>query len=128
MYKTTVFLCLLLLTACQLPNTVPPSEKQSNTVEAINNSQLWAGVLEKAEVNSYMYGTHVLNGYPLSGDTATFGKTTPFAISSKAIDLDGWVGKKVIVMGKLVDGYPVENGPPFIEVHQIEEDQKIKTQ
>lgn len=63
-----------------------------------------SGVLEKLEVTTFQYGTHYLSGY---------------ALISKTIELDSFVNKNVSVIGTLIDGYPMDGGPEFIEVIEV---------
>jgi hypothetical protein len=69
-----------------------------------------AGIIKKQGVTSYMYGTHVLvneNGRTL------------YALKSDRINLDPYVGRKVTVYGELMKGYPVENGPNYLNVGSL---------
>jgi hypothetical protein len=69
------------------------------------------GIIKKAGTTSYMYGTHIL----INAD----GKTL-YALKSDNLKLDDFVGKKVTVKGELVQGYPVDFGPNFLNVMRIE--------
>lgn len=89
---------------------------------------MWSGVLTKADVTSYQYGTHQLKGTALDGNPDNVGKEILFAIKSDNINLDEWIGKNIIITGTKVEGYPVENGPEFINVTAIENDQEVKAQ
>jgi len=70
------------------------------------------GTIQKQGMTAYQYGTHVLK------DSS---KKTLYALTSKSLKLDSFVGKQVTVTGKLVDGYPVDGGPKFMEVTDVEE-------
>lgn len=70
------------------------------------------GILSKPQVTTWMYGSYQLAG---------------FALNSDSVLLDGYLGKAIIVIGKPVAGYPVENGPYLLDVQQIQLDQKINT-
>ena len=72
-------------------------KKEPNQVEA-------TGVLQVQGITTYQYGTHVIPGY---------------ALRSGTIDLDQYVGQTVTVRGHLIDGYPVENGPDYMEVEEV---------
>lgn len=76
----------------------------SRTVSAV-------GIIEKQGITIYMYGTHVL-----INDN---GKTL-YAVKSGSINLDKYIGKKVTIKGFFIKGYPVDNGPYFINVKAIE--------
>lgn len=85
----------------------------------------WAGVLQKQGMTSYQYGTHILNGMALSGKPDQ--PETTFALrAGKKINLNKYAGKKVIITGKKVEGYPLELGPELIEVSAIELDKVVK--
>lgn len=68
------------------------------------------GIVEKQGITTYMYGTHVL--------VNEHGKTL-YALRSKAVNLDKFVGKKVLVEGDLIHGYPVDFGPDYLDVKSI---------
>ncbi|MEW6470446.1 MAG: hypothetical protein AB1458_16150 [Bacteroidota bacterium] len=70
------------------------------------------GMLYEQGHTVYQYGTHILtdeNGH------------TSFALSSKEVDLGAYIGKKVKIKGKLYRDYPIDGGPPFMEVLYIKE-------
>jgi hypothetical protein len=69
------------------------------------------GTIQKQGITTYMYGTHVLlddNGRTL------------YALRSDSIDLNKYVNRKVTVKGYLVNGYPVDSGPNYLNVKFIE--------
>ena len=71
------------------------------------------GMLEKLGLTTYMYGTHAIT------DEAS---GTRFALKSTAdgcVDLDSYVGQRVAVSGWVVPGYPVDGGPPLLEVTEV---------
>jgi hypothetical protein len=71
------------------------------------------GIIKKQGMTSYMYGTHVLvneNGRTL------------YALKSDRINLDPYVGRKVTVSGELIKGYPVENGPNYLNVESLRDE------
>ena len=74
-------------------------------------SQTATGRLEEAGITTFQYGTHLL----VSPD----GESLLWALKSGGPDLDAWTGKMVTVTGVVVPGYPVENGPPYLEVTGI---------
>lgn len=63
------------------------------------------GTIQQQGITTYQYGTHVITGY---------------ALRSSNIDLDNYIGQTVTVIGHLVEGYPIEGGPDYIEVEEIE--------
>ena len=69
-----------------------------------------SGTVRRRGFTSYMYGTHLLvdrRGHTL------------YALKSDSIRLDRYIGKEVTVSGKLVEGYPLEGGPPFLNVVSV---------
>jgi len=69
------------------------------------------GFLKKQGITTYMYGTHVLlddNGWTL------------YALRSNAIDLNKYINLKVTVRGSLIDGYPLDFGPNYLNVKSME--------
>lgn len=68
------------------------------------------GILKKAGMTAFQYGTHLLR----SGGTT-------YALESKGLRLDRFVGKNVSITGQKVNGYPLEGGPELIRVKSIEE-------
>ncbi|MCJ7812770.1 hypothetical protein MUP95_05555 [bacterium] len=69
-----------------------------------------SGIIKKQGMTGYMYGTHVLkndNGITL------------YALRSNNIDLDDYIDLKETVKGDLIDGYPVDGGPDYLDVKLI---------
>jgi hypothetical protein len=69
------------------------------------------GTIQKQGITTYMYGTHVLlddNGRTL------------YALRSDNIDLNKYINRKVIIRGYLVNGYPIDFGPHYLNVKFIE--------
>ena len=58
-----------------------------------------------------MYGDYVLVDHD--------GKTV-CALRKGKTALDSYLGRKVTIIGKPIQGYPVDFGPPYIEVNAIE--------
>ncbi|WP_316788980.1 hypothetical protein [Pedobacter frigoris] len=81
------------------------STKQAGNANLVELS----GKLEEMGMTTFQYGTHKL----VSGD-----KT--YALKSK-LDLNKYLNKNVNVKGTKVSGYPVENGPEFIDVTAVAE-------
>lgn len=99
--------------------------QKSKTGQTKQTKFYWAGVLQKQGMSAYQYGTHILNGKSLSGKPDQ--PETTFALKAgKKINLNKFAGKKVIITGKRVDGYPLESGPELIEVSAIELDKVVK--
>ncbi|HCY76221.1 MAG TPA: hypothetical protein DHV28_09900 [Ignavibacteriales bacterium] len=75
-----------------------------------NNSLNSIGLVHKIEMSSWMYGTHTLddsNGKPL------------YALTSSSVDLNAYENKEVKIFGNLIDGYPVDGGPKYLNVTSI---------
>ena len=66
------------------------------------------GIIREQGVTTYQYGTHILTSNDMT-----------YALRSKAVDLSIYLDQKVTLIGKKVDGYPIEGGPEFIEVLKI---------
>jgi hypothetical protein len=76
-----------------------------------NDSISSFGEIKKIEVSTWQYGTHTLNdseGKPL------------YALKSSSINLGLYEDKVVKILGKKIDGYPVDGGPDYAEVTTIE--------
>ena len=68
------------------------------------------GYIKKAGITSFNYGTHVLVSD--SGELL-------YALKSSIIDLSKYLKGEVSVTGKLVQNYPVDGGPDFLEVSDV---------
>jgi len=100
-FKALLFtaVAVLLITACSVSND--KTDAETGAVEL-------TGVIQQAGMTTYQYGTHTLN----SGEKA-------YALKSSTVDLNKFNGRSVVVKGKKVDGYPVENGPELIDVTEV---------
>ncbi len=87
-----------------------------------------SGTLSKPEVTSYQYGTHLLKGNILDGKPNNLRKVVNFALKSDSQNLDAFIGKKVIITGTKIAGFPIEGGPDYYLVSTIEEDKQINSQ
>ncbi len=68
------------------------------------------GKIEVLEVSTWMYGSHILldeNG------------SSSYALTSDIIDLNKYNNSVVTVYGDLIDGYPVDSGPEYLNVTYI---------
>ncbi|MGY0035666.1 hypothetical protein [Pedobacter sp. NJ-S-72] len=120
--SATVLICLSSSNSFAQKKTTPQKSKMSHTKSA---KSYWAGMLQKKKMSSYQYGTHLLKGKSLSGNPNQ--EEITFALKAgKKINLNKFAGKKVIITGKKVDGYPLESGPDLIEVSAIELDKVVK--
>ena len=95
---------IFLLVACSLFFFSCESSTESNNIQTQN------GLIHKIEASTWMYGTHTLDdssGKPL------------FALTSSTIDLSIYESKQVNISGNLVEGYPVDGGPKYLNVISI---------
>jgi hypothetical protein len=125
--KKAIILTSLLMSLISCTNFKNKNKEISakNSTKIETNTQMWTGIITKLEMSTFQYGTHLLNGIPLDGNPDNVSKSLKFALKSDKVNLDEWIGKKVIITGSKVNGYPVENGPDFINVTAIEVDQRI---
>jgi len=71
------------------------------------------GIVEPQGITSYQYGSHVL-----IDETGV----TRYALrSDDPVMLDEVTGRHVRVHGDMVPGYPVDMGPPLIDVKQVDD-------
>lgn len=92
----SVGLCLILFSAtCQ--NSVP-----QGFVEL-------SGTIEERGITSYQYGTHILEN-----------EKSFYAIKSEHIDLSNYLGETITVKAEKIEGYPVDGGPEYYEVLEVE--------
>jgi hypothetical protein len=75
------------------------------------------GKLKKQGITVYMYGDYVL--------VDRNGKTV-CALRQGKTNLNAYWGHKVTIKGRPIKGYPVDFGPPYIEVNTISLDAKEK--
>lgn len=68
------------------------------------------GVIAQQGMTTYQYGTHVLE------NAENF-----YALKSEVLDLDQYLGRKVKLKAERVEGYPVDTGPVFLNVVEVEE-------
>lgn len=99
MKKIRYLLFLTLLTACGIIS--------NNSADTVSST----GMLQKIEVTSWQYGSFQLNdnnGHPL------------YALKSSKIDLSKFTSQQVKITGIKVKGYPVDGGPVFLNVTNIQ--------
>ena len=70
------------------------------------------GRLVELGMTVWMYGTHGL----VDPDTGEY----LYALTSDSVDLERSEETVVTVRGNLVEGYPVDTGPPYLEVYEVE--------
>src|SRR5690606_5519344 len=72
------------------------------------NSMEITGIIEPVGITTCQYVTHTI-----STDDEFY------ALRSEKIDLAKYEGKKITIMGEKIEGYPLDNGPVFVEVKEI---------
>lgn len=82
---------------------------QKNDYDSKTISQ-YTGFIDKQETTSYQYGTHILNT-----------EAALYALKSETEDLDNYVGETISLTAELVDGYPVDGGPIYLNVIKVQE-------
>ncbi|HET6224902.1 MAG TPA: hypothetical protein VFF27_01395 [Bacteroidia bacterium] len=97
---------LLMLQACKSTGSVTETPRKQGAAISAN------GVLQPQGTTTYQYGSFIL-----IDDT---GKTI-YALKSEVVQLLNYVGKRVTVEGMLVEGYPIEGGPPYLDVVTVQE-------
>lgn len=107
-FKQYSFLSLFLFTVVALPACFA----EKNTTSPSNSNLIVAeGRLEPVQVTSFMYGSHLL--FDDSGNPH-------YALTSKRVDLTDYEGETVRLKGHLKEGYPVDNGPPYLVVTSVD--------
>ncbi len=101
----TLFVLFTLFMSVSLPGCT-----KENTAEIKETYPFqFKGLVKKPEVTTYMYGTHTISNE---------GKT--YALKSSTINLDSYINKTVTVKGTKINGYPVDGGPEYIDVKEVE--------
>lgn len=101
---TSIFLFFLTST-CN--NQKSKTDDKANTTSDLMEI---TGTIEPIGMTTWQYGTHTISN-----------EEDFYALRSGKVDLQNYEGKKVTIKGEKVEGYPVENGPIFIEVTEIKE-------
>ena len=77
-----------------------------------NNSteegNLYTGTIEPTGITTYQYGTHTLQA-----------EDEFYALRSDSVDLSEYEGKQVTIRATKVEGYPVDGGPIYLNVTQV---------
>lgn len=72
--------------------------------------EIYSGTVYPAGITSYQYGTHTL-------ETAS----EMYALKSDSIDLTRYEQKRVQIIANKIEGYPVDNGPVYLNVISIKD-------
>lgn len=83
-------------------------EDNTNSVKQAFSFQ-FKGTVKKPQVTSYMYGTHTISN---EGQT--------YALKSSTVNLDNYINKTITIKGEKIKGYPIDGGPEFIDVKEVE--------
>lgn len=67
-----------------------------------------SGTIQKQGTTTYQYGTHII----ISNDKQ-------YALKSSTLDLNKYLKQNVTIIGEKIAGYPVENGPEYLEVLKV---------
>jgi hypothetical protein len=119
MFSAVLFLFILSSANALEPdkNLTPPNSKPTIPIYNVPKVKVTAtGLIEKMGKTSYMYGTHVLKNL---GFVTGIRDAKSFALKSDNINLNQYIGKEVEVSGELIEGYPVDGGPEYINVKSI---------
>lgn len=68
-------------------------------------------VQEMPEISTWQYGE-----YLLVDDQGN----KQYALRANGVSLGDYVGRRVRISGSLVEGYPVDGGPEFLSVDQVD--------
>jgi len=66
------------------------------------------GVIEKQGMTTYQYGTHVIQE-----------NNVLYALKSSKIDLNTYLNKKVTIIARKIEGYPISGGPLYLSVEKV---------
>jgi len=69
----------------------------------------FTGMILETGITTYQYGSHTISG---NGEF--------YALRSNDLNLDDFVGQEKSVKGNFIDDYPVDGGPEYIEVIEID--------
>lgn len=81
------------------------------TPEANENGNSYTGTIAATGITTYQYGSHTLS----LPNSSVF-----YALRSSSLDLDKHIGKSVKVITTQIEGYPVDGGPLYFEVHSVQ--------
>ena len=93
-----------------------PNKPQSNRLRLKPLQWIVPLVILSALVGGYF----AYQNYMLQKTTREITAPAP-ALSSDAVTLDDYNGKKVEVQGSLKEGYPVDDGPQYMQVVAVKE-------
>jgi len=104
-----LFFVFAILFSCKTKDTNTDKKEELKVLPGYEKKDIVVeGVIQKQSATTYQYGTHVLKA-----------QNAFYALKSKNISLDKYLGKKVKVQGNLIPGYPIEGGPKYINVKKV---------
>lgn len=103
---------IFLIQGCKSTSSAATKSTESSTAHKSAERITAVGSLLPQGTTSYQYGTFIL--------VDQSGKTL-YALKSDAVQLLNYKGKKVSLTGMLIEGYPIEGGPPYLDVLTVEE-------
>lgn len=106
-----LFLAVSLLVTLNGCKSTSPAVTES-TQSATGKTVTAIGMLHPQGTTTYQYGEYVL--------IDENGKTV-YALKSDVVQLLKYAGKKVSIQGVLIADYPIEGGPPYMNVVTVEE-------
>ena len=108
-YIVAIIISSLLFVSCKTTTVTKPEAGSSKKLETkIKQNLAIKGTVKKQELTTYQYGSHTFT---------TESKT--YALQSKTVNLDDFVGKEITILGEKIDGYPLSGGPEYIKVLKI---------
>lgn len=82
----------------------------SNSLAKETTEITTVGILQKQGSTAYQYGTHILVDK----------NKTLYALKSSTITLNKYIGKQVKIHGSLIQGYPADGGPAYLDVKRVD--------
>jgi hypothetical protein len=76
---------------------------------ANNDLVTLTGKVSALGMTTFQYGTHLIKV-----------ENKTYALKSSKVNLDTYIDKSVTLKGTKVSGYPLEGGPDFIEVSEVQ--------
>ncbi|MFV8225472.1 hypothetical protein [Christiangramia aquimixticola] len=90
-----------------LPLIFIPGFSSCNSSD-IEDGSIYKGTIQKSEVTTYQYGTHVL-----------ITSENRYALKSETLDLNDYIEKTITIKAEKIPGYPVDGGPEYLNVLKI---------
>lgn len=105
-----LFLLSLVVFSCKTQTVKSPNTDAEKVSEnpSLMKAMRMTGVIKVQGVTSYQYGTHIF-----------ISENKTFALRSKAVVLNDFIGKKSEIVYVPVAGYPISGGPDLLKVLRI---------